>query len=402
MNSPDTASTSSASTSPGTQAVDNPNAGQKGRRTLLAGLAVALAVFWLTTCVVFVDESEVVVVERLGTITAVLDQPDQRGLNFKLPWPVGTARRFDRRVLLFDPPGREVFTRDRKNVTVDAYVCWKIAEQPATDAGSLDARPAVRFFRSLGSAPAAHARLETRVRSAIASRLAQVELSDLMSVANSESQAAAVDVSLASLARNLLADVRQRDDEEQSVTDRLGIEVVDVRIKRINFPLGNQQAVFERMKSERQKIADGYRSGGLAQNTVIRSQADRQYAEIMSKADAEAERIRGQAEAEALAILNAAHARDPEFYQTMKTLDAYREILNEKTTLVLSTSSSLLRDLVADRNSETASSRSEPQNLAIPADAPAENTATNPSPNSDAESNTGTQPDSKVEPEQQR
>ena len=332
----------------------------RGRRTAIAGLAGVLAIAWLTTCILFVDESEVVVVERLGTITAVLDQPDQRGLNFKLPWPIGTARRFDRRILLFDPPGREVFTRDRKNVTVDAYVCWKIAESPATD--SIDTRPAVRFFRSLGSSATAQARLETRVRSAFASRLAQVELSDLMAVTGSESQVAS-DVSLASLARDLLADVRQRSDEDQSVTDRLGIEVVDVRIKRINFPLGNQQAVFERMKSERQKIADAYRSAGLAQNTVIRSQADRQYAEIMSKADAEAERIRGEAEAEALAILNAAHARDPEFYRTMRTLDAYRDILNEKTTLVLSTSSSLLKDLV---NDDTAAPRtSEARDLRV-------------------------------------
>jgi membrane protease subunit HflC len=334
----------------------------RGRRTAITGLAGVLAIAWLTTCVLFVDESEVVVVERLGTITAVLDQPDQRGLNFKLPWPIGTTRRFDRRILLFDPPGREVFTRDRKNVTVDAYVCWKIAETSATD--SIDTRPAVRFFRSLGSSATAQARLETRVRSAIASRLAQVELSDLMAVTNPESQAI-TDVSLASLARDLLADVRQRSDEGQSVTDRLGIEIVDVRIKRINFPLGNQQAVFERMKSERQKIADGYRSAGLAQNTVIRSQADRQYAEIMSKADAEAERIRGEAEAEALAILNAAHARDPEFYRTMRTLDAYREIINEKTTLVLSTSSSLLRDLVTDNTaalptSETGDTQADP------------------------------------------
>ena len=129
------------------------------------------------------------------------------------------------------------------------------------------------------------------------------------------------------------------------------------------------------MKSERQKIADRYRSAGLAQNTVIRSQADRQYAEIMSKADAESERIRGEAEAEALKILNAAHARDPEFYRQMQTLDAYREILNEKTTLVLSASNSLLRQLVeelpidrpqktdapaADKTKETAESKATP------------------------------------------
>ena len=313
-------------------------------RAMIATFGLGLMA-WLSTAIVFVDETEVVLLERLGTVAAVLDRPDDRGLNVKLPWPLGTARRFDRRTQLFDPLGREVFTRDRKNVTVDAYVCWKIAK-PRSDANLLD-RPAVRFFRSLGTNETAQARLETRVRSSLASRIAKVELSDLLSVPNPESPpVTGTEMSLDALSRQLLDDVRQRPDEDQSVLDRLGIEIVDVRIKRINFPRGNQQAVFERMKSERQKIAGRYRSAGLAQNAVIRSQADRQYNEIISRAEAEAERIRGKAEAEALAVLNEAHARDPEFYRTLRTLDSYKKIINNKTTLVLSASSSLLKLLV--------------------------------------------------------
>jgi modulator of FtsH protease HflC len=238
-----------------------------------------------------------------------------------------------------------VFTRDRKNVTVDAYVCWKIAD-PKVDAGLLD-RPAVRFFRSLGTNETAQARLETRVRSSLASRIAKVELGDLLSVPNPESSPVEeTEMSLDAVSRQLLDDVRQTPDEEQSVLERLGIEIVDVRIKRINFPRGNQQAVFERMKSERQKIAGRYRSAGLAANAVIRSQADRQYSEIISRAEAEAERIRGTAEADALAVLNEAHARDPEFYRTLRTLDSYKKIINDRTTLVLSASNSLLKLLV--------------------------------------------------------
>ena len=313
-------------------------------RVVIPGLALLL-VAWLSTAIVFVDETEVVLLERLGTVVAVLDRPDDRGLNVKLPWPLGTARRFDRRTQLFDPLGREVFTRDRKNVTVDAYVCWKIAD-PKANAGLLD-RPAVRFFRSLGTNETAQARLETRVRSSLASRIAKVELGDLLSVPNPESPPVdGTEMSLDAVSRQLLEDVRQRPDEEQSVLERLGIEIVDVRIKRINFPRGNQQAVFERMKSERQKIAGRYRSAGLAANAVIRSQADRQYSEIISRAEAEAERIRGTAEGEALAVLNEAHARDPEFYRTLRTLDSYKKIINNKTTLVLSASNNLLKLLV--------------------------------------------------------
>ena len=313
-------------------------------RVVIPGLALLL-VAWLSTAIVFVDETEVVLLERLGTVVAVLDRPDDRGLNVKLPWPLGTARRFDRRTQLFDPLGREVFTRDRKNVTVDAYVCWKIAD-PKANASLLD-RPAVRFFRSLGTNETAQARLETRVRSSLASRIAKVELGDLLSVPNPESPPVdGTEMSLDAVSRQLLEDVRQRPDEEQSVLERLGIEIVDVRIKRINFPRGNQQAVFERMKSERQKIAGRYRSAGLAANAVIRSQADRQYSEIISRAEAEAERIRGTAEADALAVLNEAHARDPEFYRTLRTLDSYKKIINDRTTLVLSASNSLLKLLV--------------------------------------------------------
>jgi membrane protease subunit HflC len=123
----------------------------------------------------------------------------------------------------------------------------------------------------------------------------------------------------------------------------LGIEIVDLRITRLNLPQGNQQAVFERMKSERKKIADRYRSAGLAENQMIRSQADRQYNELLSKTRADAERIRGVAEAEAVRVLNAAHAQDPDFYAVLAALDAYRKILNERTTLVLSASSSMLK-----------------------------------------------------------
>src|SRR5690242_17797277 len=96
-----------------------------------------LLVWVALTSVVFVDETEFVLVETLGKISRVYDQTDpetgDRGLHFKLPWPIATVRSFDRRQQLFDPPGREMFTRDRKNVTVSSYLCWKIAPAPSAD-----------------------------------------------------------------------------------------------------------------------------------------------------------------------------------------------------------------------------------------------------------------------------
>ena len=322
-------------------------AGKKIVLRLLAAIGAVCLVAWLSTCFIFVDETEIVIVENLGEVTAVLDRDADRGLNVKAPWPIGNVRRFDRRIQLFDPPGREVFTRDRKNIIADAYVCWRIAEPK--DGEELQSRPALRFLKSLGSAEMAQARLETRLRSTLATRVAQVELTSLMFVADREGapeEAGSGQKSLDGISQELLGAMRKRSDEAESIREQMGIEVVDVRIKRLSFPRGNQQAVFERMKSERRKIADRYRSAGLAENTKIRSKADLQHSEIIANADAEAERIRGEAEAKALAILNEAHAKDPEFYRLVKTLDSYEKILNEKTTLVLSASRSRLKLLV--------------------------------------------------------
>jgi modulator of FtsH protease HflC len=300
--------------------------------------------------IVFVDETEYVIVERFGRIVAVYDRPVQRGLQFKNPWPAETVRRFDRRLQLLSPAGREAFTRDRKNVTVEAYVAWRIADG-ATGATLLEPlplleRPVVRFFRSLGGIEVAEARLTSRLQSILTEKVGRAELTELLTASDSEAGPAEGTSPLEKISADIQRELKQRIDEADSLRDRLGIEIVDVRIRRLNLPTGNMQAVFERMRSERQKIAERYRSAGLAENRMIRSQADRQAGELLAKANAEAERIRGEGDAEAIRILNQAYARDPEFAGVLQTLDAYKHILNERTTLVLSASNSLLKLLV--------------------------------------------------------
>lgn len=320
-----------------------PRAGARLPGLLLRGGLAALFVWLAATSIVCVDETESVVVESLGQISAVYDravpEASDRGLHFKLPWPFGTVRRFDRRLQLFDPPGRELFTRDRKNITVSSYLCWKIAESSSGQA--LDKRPVVRFFRGLGSPAVAEARLESRLRSALATEFGQVELGDLLAVRDSE-QGPGDDSPLADIARRALEALRQ-DDAGESLRDRLGLELVDLRIKRINLPEGNRLAVFERMRTERERIAERYRSAGRAERARIESQARRQSDELLARADADAERIRGEGEAEAIRILNEAHSQDPEFYEFQQTLATYAKILGERTTLVLSSGSKLFR-----------------------------------------------------------
>jgi len=305
-------------------------------RRVLKTLPVFLLLWVAATSFVMVDESEFVIVERLGRINAVYDTVDSRGLHFKAPWPVDSTRRFDARTQLFDPPGRELFTRDRKNITVDPFVCWRIAESTDPSVAWSD-RPVVRFFRSLSNRAGAETRIDSQLRSMLTAEVGQIELDQLLQVADSTTGPDNEAGELEQLSERLQRQLGRHTREE------MGLEIVDARIKRINFPIGNQQAVFERMKSERRKIADRYRSAGLAENQVIKSRADRQYNEIMARAKGSAEQIRGEAEAESIRLLSQAHARDPEFYEMMRTLDSYKSILGERTTLVLSASSNLFR-----------------------------------------------------------
>src|SRR5690606_21105878 len=153
--------------------------------------------------------------------------------------------RFDRRLQLFDPPGREMFTSDKKNITVDSYICWRIAEPPKGENVPLSERPVVRFFRGLGNVATTEARLDTRVRSILSSEMGNVDLGQLLQVADSESGPSG-DSPIEELSRRVLNQVRQRPDEKESVQERLGIEVVDVGLKRINLPEANLFAVYER------------------------------------------------------------------------------------------------------------------------------------------------------------
>ncbi len=320
--------------------------GHRLARRLLRLLLVLFVVRLLGSSFVFVDESEFVIVERLGSIRAdgVYDRPEDRGLRFKLPWPIDTVRRFDRRLQIFDPPAREIFTQKKKNITVDTYICWRISESEQACSSLATDRPVVRFFRALGEIDAAELRLDTRVRGILSAQIGKVELSSLLAVEDSESGPQPGEQGLLEkLSEQVRRLVMQRPDENETLLERFGIEIVDVRIKRLNLPSGNQRAVFERMMSERKKDADAYRTEGLAQKRVIESQANRQYSAVLARARADAERIRGEGEARALEILNEAHAQDREFSHIVRTLDAYRQILNEKTTLVLSSSNHLLK-----------------------------------------------------------
>jgi membrane protease subunit HflC len=328
------------------------------RRLVLA----ALILWCVATSLVFVDETEFVIVETLGRISAVYDHvtptTSDRGLHVKWPWPIGVARRFDRRGQLCDFAGREMFTRDKKNVTVTTWLLWRIP--PTTDpALPVDDRPVVRFFRGLADRTTAEARLEARTRALLAIEMSRVDLADLLTAATPEAAPTGASP-LASLAGRVLTAVRGAPVEPAAVdnadaalpdpvsidpgyTARIGLEILDLGIHRLNLPEGNRYAVYERMRTERERMAERYRAAGRAEKARLESLSQRQADELLARASTEAEKIRAAGEAEAFTILQQAWQRDPELYEFQRTLTAYGQILNDRTTLILSTSNRVLK-----------------------------------------------------------
>jgi membrane protease subunit HflC len=131
-----------------------------------------------------------------------------------------------------------------------------------------------------------------------------------------------------------------------------GIEVVDLRIKRLNLPEQNKQSVFARMRAERERIARQYRAEGEGQALSIRADADRQKEEILSAAYKEAEKIKGEGDAESTRIYSSAYSRNPRFYKLLRTLESYKKIFDDKTTAVLSSDSELLKVLMRGENAQ--------------------------------------------------
>jgi membrane protease subunit HflC len=288
------------------------------RWILAPGLVVVLAAIGASSLVV-VDETEYAVVTRFGRITAVYgDDPSEAGLHSKAPWDL--ALKVDRRWKVFDPPPREVITGDKRNLEVAPYVVWRVADP-------------VRFLRGSGSHELAEARLNERVSAGVSDALGRRELADLASIDPKKWQ-------LDALTRDVL------DAVAPSAMAELGVEVRDVRLRRFSHPVEVRPSVFDLIRSERRQVAARLRAEGDAQAVAITSQADRRRDTILAEAEAEARRIRGQGEAEATRLLNEAHARDPRFFELLRTLESYRAILDERTTVVLSATSPLLKLLV--------------------------------------------------------
>jgi membrane protease subunit HflC len=293
-------------------------------------VVLLLAVLLLAPTALFtVDATEYVYLTQFGRRVAILDgaEPEQAGLFVKWPWPVQAVQRLDRRLQYFDLPGAELLLRDPqgntidKTLTLDAYVCWRIADAAGAD----------RFVRAVGSPEGAQLILGQRIASELGAAVTEMEMDDLISTDPQK-----VDARREQLRQRLLEGGSPS--LRQSALDDYGIEVVDVRLRRSNHPAAVREAIFERIRAERNKKAAEYESEGRRQADDIRSATEREVSEMKAEAEARAIELRGEADAEADRIRNEAQMKDPQFYAFLKKLEEYQRILGDnKSTLLLST-----------------------------------------------------------------
>ena len=301
--------------------------------SLMVALAAIVTLFFISGALYTIDETQQVVITQFGE---PIGKPiTKSGLHFKIPF-IRAANYFDKRVLQWDGKPNQIPTKDKRYIWVDTTARWRILDP-------------LKFLQSVTNEIGAHARLDDIIDSATRNYITNHHLVEAVRNTNrlleegvargaedefifSEEKLEKISVGRESLTRGILK-------EATKIMPQYGIGLIDVRIKRINYVKEVQQKVFERMISERKRAAEKYRSEGQGKRAEIEGQMEKELNQIRSEAYKVAEEVKGKADAEAINIYADAYNRDPEFYGFVKTLDTYRNTIDEDTTVILSTDS---------------------------------------------------------------
>ena len=304
-------------------------------RTLLLFIAAAVVVVLLFSSVYTVSETEQVILVQFGMpVGGLVKDP---GLHLKLPF-IQDVHRFDKRWLEFDADPREVPTKDKKYIWVDAYARWRIVDP-------------LRFYQAVGDERGAQSRLDDVIHGQTRNAVASFDLIELVRSSDRRFQlteelegiGAAEAMAKIMSGREKIAQIVLKRAAE--MTPPYGIELEDVRFRRINYVETVQQKVFERMISERKRIAERSRSEGQGRAAEILGQKERDMLAASSVGYKTAQELKGTADAKATAVYAGAYNRDPDFYRFWKTMETLHSSLDEKTWLILSTESELLKYL---------------------------------------------------------
>lgn len=277
-------------------------------RLFAFAVAAAILLLVLLSTVFIVGQTQYAVVFALGEVKQVIDKP---GLHFKLPPPFQNVLFMDKRILTIDTPDADRFiTAEKKNILVDTYVKWRIVD------------PRLYFVSFNGDESRAQDRMSQIVKAALNEEITKRTVREVIS---------------AERARVMTSIQKKVEDEAKQI----GVDIVDVRLKRVDYVEQINASVYQRMSAERARVANELRSTGAAESEKIRANADRQRTIILAEAYRDAEIIRGEGDAKASQIYNQAFGQNPEFFDFYRSLEAYRSTLNSRGDL-----------LVVDPNSE--------------------------------------------------
>jgi membrane protease subunit HflC len=282
-----------------------------------------------------VNESEQVVITQFGK--PVGDPVTEPGLKIKKPF-LETANYFDKRFLAWDGEPKQVSTRDKRFININTYARWRISDP-------------LQYAKRLFDESKALTRLGSVLEGATQNAIANHDLIELVRSSNREyvgnneedNQQSSKEKTIIKNGRDELT--REILNLAKESTKDLGIEILDFQFKRINYVPEVRKKVYERMISERKRIAEEFRSQGAGQAARISGQKDRDLKEITSDAYRRSQEIKGRADAKAANIYAAAYNKDPSFYRFMKTMEVYKKTLDKETVLVLSTDGEFLKYL---------------------------------------------------------
>ena len=256
----------------------------------------AIILITLSTALFTVRETDQVLVRRFGEPLRVVSEP---GLHFKIPL-LDNATYFEKRLLDFDGDKQEIPTIDQKQLIVDAFARYKITNP-------------LLFFQSVNSEAGMNARLPNIINSALRQVLGDVQLAKVLTAERA-------------ILMKQITEIASRNAQQ------FGIEIVDVRMKRVDLPPENSQAVFNRMKTQREQEAKLFRAEGKKESDRIKAQADKERRVIVADANKQAEILRGEGDAQAQAIYNDAYGQDPEFFDFWRSMQAMQKGLSSDTT----------------------------------------------------------------------
>lgn len=273
------------------------------------GILVLVALFALST-MIMVDETEQIVILQFGKPIRTIKEP---GLNWKFPAPFQTSNSFEKRLLEYDVPPEEILSKDKKSLIIDNYVRWRIVDP-------------LLFLQTVRAVPTAKTRLDDIVYSELRQELGTHDMVEIITET-----------------RELIMEKVTKASNEE--TSKYGIEVIDVRIRRVDLPRENEASIYARMEAERKRQANKFRSEGEEEAQKIRAATDRDKTVILAEAYKKSQMIRGEGEAKALDIYAASYSKDSDFYEFIRTLETYEKVIDKKTTLVLPGDSKLFKGL---------------------------------------------------------